>query len=90
MTATNINTTVTKLTVIGSNKNGDKLGYFTGVTKTAKDDTITIKGIKQLVEVLALKVDSDGAWEDHTVSGAVITCTSAATTDTITGFVVYR
>ena len=90
MTATNTNTTLTKITCIGSNKNGDKLGYFTGVAKAAQNDTITVVGIKQLVKVLSLYLDASGAAETFTVSSATITCTSATGSATVTGLVLYR
>jgi len=90
MGAVNTNTPVIKLTTIGSNKNGDKLGYFTGVAKATQNDTITIVGVNQLVKVLSLKLDATGAFETHTVSGKIITCTSATGSATVTGFVIYR
>lgn len=90
MGAVNTNTTLIKLTQIGTNKFGDKFGYFTGVAKATQNDTITIVGIKQLIKVLSLKLDATGAFETHTVSGSIITCTSATGSATVTGFVIYR
>ena len=87
---TNANTTVVKITQIGTNKYGDKKGYFKAVAKAAQNDTITIIGIKQLVKVSSLILDATGAWETHTVSGKAITCTSATGSAYISGEIIYR
>jgi len=85
---TNVNTTLVKMPGL-TNKNGDKKGYFLAKAKAAQNDTITIKGIKQLIKVSSLTDDTTGAWETFTVSGAVITLTSA-TTGAKSGEVIYR
>ena len=89
MTATNTNTTLIKISSLGTNKYGDKIGYFKAVAKAAQNDTIIIKGIKQLIKVTSLIDDTTGAWETYTVSGSVITCTST-TTGAKSGVVIYR
>jgi len=87
---TNVNTTLIKVSNIGSNKYGDKVGRFKGVTKAAQNDTITIVGINEIVQIDSLKLVSTGAWETHTVSGKIITCTSATGSATVDGVVIYR
>lgn len=89
MAVVNTNTTLVKVSGIGSNKFGDKLGYFSGIAKAGQNDTITIVGIRQLVKVFSLNIDATGASETFTVSGNTITATSA-TTGTVSGLVLYR
>lgn len=89
MAAANVNTTVVKIAQIGSNKNGDKKGYFKAKTKAAQNDTLTFVGIDELVLVTSIKIDATGAWETHTVSGKVVTLTSE-TTGTVSGEIIYR
>lgn len=86
----NTNTTLIKISQIGANKYGDKIGRFKGVAKASPNDTITIIGINQLVQIVSLKLVGTGAWENHTVSGKVITCTSATGSETVDGVVIYR
>lgn len=90
MGAVNTNTTLIKVSSIGSNKYGDKIGRFKGVAKASQNDTITLIGIKELVQVESLKLVGTGAWENHTISGNVITCTSATGSETVDGVVIYR
>jgi hypothetical protein len=87
---TNVNTTLIKVSNIGSNKYGDKVGRFKGVTKATQNDTITIVGINEIVQIDSLKLVATGAWETHTVSGKIITCTSATGSATVDGVVIYR
>lgn len=90
MGASNVNTTLVKLKTIGTNKYGDKMGYFTGVAKAAQNDTITIVGINKLVQVVSLYQVAAGVWETFTVSGKKITCAHATGSTTINGVVIYR
>ena len=89
MAAATVKTAITEIGVrFGTRK--FKIGYFTGVAKATQHDIIKITGIKELVKVISLKLDATGAWENHTVSGESITCTSATGSATVTGLVLYR
>ena len=88
--ASNVNATVTELNPIGGATNsGYKVGFLDSATKTAQNDTITITNASAVIWV-DISVDSTGASETNTVATNVITCTSAATSATMSGLVLYR
>ena len=62
----------------GSDSQGRKLGLIDSVAKAAQNDTVTVKNATS-VQVLSCIHDATGAHETHTVSGNVITLTSATT-----------
>lgn len=57
---------------------GRRLGIIDSVAKAAQNDTVTITNASS-VQVVSAIDDTTGAFETHTVSGAVITMTSATT-----------
>lgn len=76
---TNINSeAVIILPQAGADFKGRKLGFVDSVAKAAQNDTVTIKNATN-VQVLSIIDDTTGAFETHTVSGNVITMTSATT-----------
>ena len=62
----------------GADNKGRKLKLIDSVAKAAQNDTVTVLGAKT-VQVLSCIDDTTGAFETHTVSGNVITLTSATT-----------
>lgn len=89
MAATNTNVTAVEiLPQAGSNLNGWKLGWVDSGAKAAQNDTWTVKNAK---EVLAawITVDASGAAETRTISGNVVTLTSATAT-ACSGLILFR
>ena len=72
----------------GSDSKGRRESIFEGVTKAAQNDTITLVGATAVV-LANIKIDATGVNETHTISGNVITLTSA-TTGTVSGRIIYR
>jgi len=72
----------------GSNASGQKIGLVDSVAKAVQNDTVTITNASG-VQVLSIIDDTTGAFETHTVSGNVVTMTSA-TTGAKTLMVLYR
>jgi len=79
MGATNTNVNAVRIyPQAGSDNNGHKLGWINSGAKAAQNDTLTLKN-GTLIQVLSILDDATGAFETHTVSGNVITMTSATT-----------
>lgn len=88
--ATNVSVNVIPiLPQAGANSDGHKLGWINSASKAAQNDTLTLAN-GTLIQVLSAIVDSTGAFETHTVSGNVITCTSSTTSATISLMVLYK
>ena len=62
----------------GSDNNGNKLVLIDSVAKAAQNDTVTVTNANS-IQVISAIDDTTGAFEAHTVSGNVITMTSATT-----------
>ena len=62
----------------GSDSKGRKIGLIDSVAKATQNDTVTVLNAVN-VQVLSCIDDTTGAFETHTVSGNVITLTSATT-----------
>lgn len=76
---TNVNVNALELIPLGGTSNtGWKLALVDSVAKAAQNDTATITNADE-VQVVSCIDDTTGAFESHTVSGAVITMTSATT-----------
>ena len=77
--ATNVNVTPSEiLPQAGADSSGVKFKKIDSVAKAAQNDTVTVLGATA-VEVVSAIDDTTGAFETHTVSGNVITLTSATT-----------
>ena len=86
---TNVNTSVERLypaSAVGND--GKRTGYVASTAKAAQNDTITIVGVTTVVST-NLKIVATGATEPHTISGNVITLTSA-TTGAVEGDIIYK
>ena len=88
MTATNVNVAA-KGIGIGGNTEGYKIYFLDSVSKAAQNDTITITNASTVVTAI-LVTDAAGAAETNTISGNVITCTSATGSATVSGIIVYK
>lgn len=76
---TNVNVDIKQiLPQAGASNSGERLGWIDSAAKAAQNDTLTILN-GDLVQVLSVIDDTTGAWEDHTVSGNVITLTTVTT-----------
>lgn len=85
----NVNAAVVPIApIVGANKEGYILGWLNSATKAAQNDTVTITNADDVDEASVLNIDATGAAETKTISGAVITCTSA-TAGAVSGLVVY-
>lgn len=85
----NVNVSVDQLLPqSGSDSQGRKMTILSGETKAAQNDTITLSGASS-VDYAILSIDATGASETHTISGNVVTLTSA-TTGTVSGIIVYK
>lgn len=62
----------------GADNKGRKLALIDSSAKAAQNDTFTVKNATS-VQVLSIIDDTTGAAEAHTVSGNVVTMTSATT-----------
>ena len=62
----------------GADSKGRKLGLIDSAAKASQNDTVTVTNATS-VQVLSAIHDATGAFETHTVSGNVITLTSATT-----------
>jgi hypothetical protein len=76
---TNVNAATTQVSPLGGALNdGTRLVYLASTAKAAQNDTVTITGVTTVVKAF-LQIVATGAAEPYTVSGNVITCTSATT-----------
>lgn len=86
---TNVNATVVQLSPIGGATNaGIKTGLLASTAKAAQNDTVTITNAKS-VSHAELQIVASGAAEPHTISGNIITLTSATAT-AVQGIVYYK
>ena len=79
---TNVNTAAVEISPqSGADSKGRKLGLIDSAAKAAQNDTVTVTNASTVsdIQVLSCIHDATGAWEAHTVSGNVITLTSATT-----------
>lgn len=72
----------------GADAKGRKIAFIDSATKAAQNDTVTVGNADEVVWA-ALTIDATGASEPYTISGNVITLTSA-TTGAVSGVVLYR
>ena len=87
----NVNTTVTRIyQATASDSSGTKIGYISGETKAAQNDTVTLTNVTEIVAVVGLVVDATGTAETFTKATNVITATSATGSATLSGMVIYR
>ena len=85
----NINITSRRISPVGgANSEGDKISFVPSTAKVAQNDTITLT---DAVEVLSasLVIAATGVAEPYTISGKVITLTSA-TTGSVRGTIIYK
>lgn len=86
---TNVNAAVTEVAPLGGASNaGYKLGYLDVTAKAAQNDTVTVTNASA-IKFAALQIDATGAAEGNTISGNIITLTSA-TTGNVRGLVYYK
>jgi len=86
---TNVNATVKQIAPVGGAGNdGLKLGWLDSVDKAAQNDTVTITNAR-VVEWAGLTTDADGVADPVTISGNVMTLTSATAT-AASGLVLYK
>lgn len=86
---TNVNVTATEIAPLGGSTNaGLKLGFIDSVSKAAQNDTITVTNASSVSLYLG-NDDSAGTVEVPTISGNVVTLTSAATEAT-SALIVYK
>lgn len=72
----------------GATLGGYKMGWLETITKDAINDTIEITNAT-LVDTAVLQVKASGVAEPNTISGNVITLTSATGTD-CKGLIIYK
>jgi len=72
----------------GVNSAGKKIGYIEAGAKAAQNDTWTCTNAKTISTATKITVDATGAAEPYTISGNVITLTSATAT-ACSGLIVY-
>jgi len=86
---TNVNINEDKLLPqAGSDSEGRTFSFVTSAAKAAQNDTITLTSAK-VIDWAILTIDATGASEDYTISGNVITLTSA-TTGAVSGIIISR
>jgi len=75
----------------GTDNDGNKIGRLPSTTKAAQNDTITITNANSIdgITDADLRLVADGVAEAYTLSGNVITLTSAAT-GSVRGTVIYK
>ena len=84
----NVNTAVVELLPqAGADNVGNKPGVLSSTTKAAHNDTITITNASTIIDA-SLRIVATGADEPYTISGNVLTLTSA-TTGSVRGIVYY-
>lgn len=85
----NTNIVVQEIAPLGGATNaGVRLGWFSTVAKAAQNDTFTVTNAKA-VNIAFLQIIATGAAEPYTVSGNVVTMTSATAT-AVEGLVVFQ
>lgn len=86
---TNVNAAVVEVKPLGGAGNdGLKLGWLDSVAKAAQNDTVTVTNADS-VEWADLTTDADGVADPVTISGNVMTLTSA-TASAASGLVLYK
>ena len=89
MTAVNTNVTAGRIAELGGATNsGIKIGFVDSGAKVAQNDTWTVKNAKTVLFAL-IKDDSAGTAEAVTISGNILSLTSAADGAT-SGLIVFR
>lgn len=89
MGAANVNVTVIPITPIGGTPNsGWKIGFIDSAAKAAQNDTWTLLNVTEIGVIVPVD-DSDGLLGIPTVSGNVVTLTSAST-GACSAMVIYR
>ena len=86
---TNVNAVVVEVRPIGGTSlGGHKIGFLDSAAKAAQNDTVTVQNAAEVIWA-GISIDATGASETNTISGNVITLTSA-TTGAVSGMVYYR
>lgn len=90
MGAANVNAVVKEIAPLGgATLAGYKLGWLVATVKAAANDTITITNAST-VNTAFLQLTADGVSEANTIAANVITLTTAVTTGTVQGLVIYK
>ena len=86
---TNVNVTAGRLAELGGASNsGLKIGFVDSGAKAAQNDTWTVKNAKEVLFAVC-SIDASGVSEPNTISGNIITLTSATATAT-SGFIIFK
>lgn len=86
---TNVNVTAGRLAELGGASNsGLKIGFIDSGAKAAQNDTWTVKNASEVIWCMPT-IDATGAAEPNTISGNIITLTSATATPA-SGFVIFK
>ena len=86
---TNVNVTAGRLAELGGASNtGLKLGLVQSGAKAAQNDTWTVTNASEVVAAF-VNTDASGVADPVTISGNVITLTSATATSA-SGFIIFR
>ena len=86
---TNVNVSATELNPVGGTTNdGWRKGFINSGAKAAQNDTWTVTNAKEVVWAV-ITTDADGVADPVTISGNVITLTSA-TASAGSGEILYR
>ncbi len=90
MTAATVEVNITEwMPIVAGNKYNDKMGYFTGATKTSNGDKIKVLNVDKILQVVGLH-SADGKAQDFTIDDDTLTLTSGTETTTISGVIRYR
>ena len=85
----NVNTTVDRIySATAAGSDGTKFGFITSTVKAAQNDTITFTNASEIIDA-DFRVVATGAAEPYTISGNVVTLTSAAT-GAVRGKILYK
>ena len=86
---TNVNVTAERLAENGlASNSGLKIGFVDSAAKAAQNDTWTVGNAKEVV-MAVLTTDADGVADRVTISGNVLTLTSARAT-AASGYIIFR
>ena len=86
---TNVNVTAGRLAELGGSSNsGVKIGFVDSGAKAAQNDTWTVMNANEVLQAI-VTTDADGVADPVTISGNVITLTSATAT-AASGFIIFK
>ena len=85
----NVSTTIKRIySATATDSSGTKIGFLNSATKASQNDTVTITNASEVL-FAGVSIDATGASETNTISGNVVTLTSA-TTGAVSGLIIYR